>query len=151
MTMKSEDRQPDEEHTRPDGISDDTIAALGKLSEAREVIEDARGHLYAFHRLTGQADFALEEAAVLMGTAGHAELAARINTELVGRNVLNGRWTFQVIEEYDDGYYGDIVALERHARDKLVDGRRHLYEAEMKEQRRTHGRSHHEARPATDQ
>jgi len=30
-------------------------------------------------------------------------VAERLATELVGRNVLPGRWTFQVVEEFDDG------------------------------------------------
>ena len=37
--------------------------------------------------------------------------------------------------------------LEQLARDQLVGGRRHLYEAEMKEDRRTRGEPGHEARP----
>ena len=79
--------------------------------------------------------------------AGHSELADRIERELVGRNVLDGRWTFQVVEEYDDGYYAAFKELEQAARDALVAGRRHLYEAEMKEDRRTHGRRGHERTP----
>ena len=67
--------------------------------------------------------------------------------ELVGRNVIQGRWTFQVVEEYDDTYYSVFKGLEKEARDQLVGGRRHLFEAEMKEDRRTHGTRHHEAVP----
>ena len=78
---------------------------------------------------------------------GHHDLADRIETELVGRNVLEGRWTFQIMEEYDDGYYADFKRLEKQARDGLVGGRRHLFEAEMKEDRRTHGLPPHTARP----
>jgi hypothetical protein len=139
--------QPLPQHRRPDGVDDATVEALGKLSEALEVIEDARGHLYAFHRLTGTADLALGEAVGLLRDAGHAEIADRVDTELVGRNVLEGRWTFQIMEEYDDGYYATFKELEADARDRLVEGRRHLFEAEMKEDRRSHGRRHHEAVP----
>ncbi|KQX05367.1 MULTISPECIES: hypothetical protein [unclassified Leifsonia] len=139
---------PDRAHLRPEGVSDETISALGKLSEALEVAEDARGHLYAFHRLTGQADLALGEAVEQLRDAGHSDLADRIESELVGRNVIEGRWTFQIVEEYDDGYHAAFVELERRARDDLVAGRRHLFEAEMKEERRSQGRRHHEARPA---
>ncbi len=139
--------QPAPEHTRPDGVDDATVQALGKLSEALEVVEDARGQLYRFHRLTGTADLALGEAVVLLRQAGHDSLAEQIDTELVGRNVLDGRWTFQVVEEYDSGYYETFKALEEQARGSLVGGRRHLLEAEMKEDRRSHDRRHHEARP----
>jgi hypothetical protein len=125
-----------------------TVDALGKLSEALEAAEVARGHLYAFHRLSGTADLAAGEAVELLREAGHGDLADRIERELIGRNVLPGRWTFQIVEEYDDGYYATFKDLERVARDELAGGRRHLYEAEMKENRRTHGAPGHEATPA---
>jgi hypothetical protein len=138
---------PDDAHTRPRSTDDKTVEALGKLSEALECIEQARGMLYGFHRLTGTADLTAGEAVALFREAGHDDVADRLETELVGRNVIEGRWTFQVVEEYDDGYYADFTRLERQAREELVAGRRHLYEAEMKEERRTHGRRHHEASP----
>ena len=139
---------PDAEHTRPDGVSDATVAALGKLSEALEVVQHARGHLYGFHRLCGTADLTLGEAVDAFREAGHDALADRLEGELVGRNVLDGRWSFQIVEEYDDGYHATFRALEQQARDDLVGGRRHLFEAEMKEDRRTHGDPAHTARPA---
>jgi len=138
---------PDPAHQRPDGVDDATITALGKLSEALEVVEEARGLLYAFHRRCGTADLTLGEAVDQLREAGHAELADRIDRELVGRNILAGRWSFQVVEEYDDGYYALFKELEATARAELAGGRRHLYEAEMKEDRRTHGQPGHEATP----
>jgi hypothetical protein len=141
------DDQPLPEHTRPEGVTDATVEALGKYSEALEVIEDARGSLYRWHRLTGMADMKIGEAVELLRSAGHAELADDIDRRVIGRNVLEGRWTFQIVEEYDDGYYATVKASERAARDELIAGRRHVYEAEMKERNRTHGLRHHEARP----
>lgn len=143
----SDTNSPAPQHIRPEGVSDETVEALGKLSEALEVVEHVRGHLYAFHRLTGTADLALGDAVEMLREAGHTELADRLDTELVGRNVLRGRWTFQVVEEYDDGYYATFKSLEELARNELVGGRRHLFEAEMKEDRRTHGDPDHTARP----
>jgi len=137
----------DEEHIRPEGVDDLTVEGLGNISEALEAIEIARGHLYTFHRLSGTADFTLGKGVQQLRDAGHTELADRFERELVGRNVLYGRWTFQVVEEYDDGYYATFKQLEREAREALVDGKRHLYESELKEERRTHGRPGHEQRP----
>ena len=138
---------PDERHRRPPGVDDATVAALGKLSEALECVEYARGHLYGFHRLSGTADLTLGDAVVALREAGHQELADRVERELVGRNVIEGRWTFQIVEAYDDTYYSAFKDLERQARDELVQGKRHLYEAEMKEDRRTPGLPHHAATP----
>jgi len=138
---------PAEAHRVPDGVSDQTVEAVGKLTEALETVERARGHLYSFHQLTGGADLQLGEACDLLREAGHADLAAEIECELVGRNVLRGRWTFQVMEEYDDTYWSVFRATERRVRDELVQGRRHLFEAGMKEDRRTPGHPDHTATP----
>lgn len=138
---------PDPLHRRPTGVSDDTVAALGKLSEALECVERARGHLYSLHQLIGHADLMLDEAVRMFRDAGHPGIADRIGDELIGRNVIAGRWTFQIVEDFDDGYYALFRDLDRSAREQLVDGRRHLYEAEMKERRRTPGRPGREARP----
>jgi hypothetical protein len=138
---------PDAQHVRPPDVSDKTVEALGKLSEALETVEEARGHLYAFHRRCGTADLALGEAVDLLREAGHDTIADAVETDLVGRNILEGRWSFQVVEEYDAGYYAAFKEHEQSARDELVGGRPHLFEAEMKEDRRTCGRRHHEATP----
>jgi hypothetical protein len=147
MTSQLSDEESSPLHRRPSGVTSDTVAAVGKVTEALETTVRARGHLFAFHQLTGSADLELGEAVALLRDAGHSALAERIDTELVGRNVLPGRWTFQIIEDYDDGYYRLFSELEQLTRDELVGGRRHLFEAEMKEDRRTHGREGHEAGP----
>ena len=126
-------------------IDDRTVEALGKLSEALETVERVRGHLYAMHQLTGTADFMLDDAVALFTKAGHAATAERIQRELIGRNVIPGHWTFQIVEEYDDGYYREFREIEKDARDELAGGRRHLYEARLREERRTPGRPGHEA------
>ncbi|MDQ1102980.1 hypothetical protein QE364_003562 [Nocardioides zeae] len=136
-----------DDHQRPDGVTDATVSALGKLSEALEAVEVARGHLYTFHRLSGTADLTVGQAVDELREAGHGELADRVEREVVGRNLLYGRWSFQIVEEYDDGYYATFRRIEKEARDELVEGRRHLFEAEMKEDRRTHGHPGHEQHP----
>ncbi|MEU7996832.1 hypothetical protein AB0B83_16035 [Micromonospora sp. NPDC049060] len=138
---------PDERHRRPAGVSDETVAALGKLSEALECVERVRGHLYSLHQLVGHADLMLDDAVEMFRAAGHDRIADRIDTDLLGRNVIAGRWTFQIVEDFDDNYYALFRDLDWAAREELVGGRRHLYEAEMKERRRSRGRPGHEARP----
>jgi hypothetical protein len=88
-------------HDRPDGVADETVAAVGKFSEALEWVD--RGRLYDFHQMMGRADF-------LFGDAAERRCDARIC-------------------------------------EQLMDGRRHVFEAELKEQRRTRGLHGHESRP----
>src|ERR1044072_7082766 len=97
----------------PAGVSDATVAALGKLSEALETCERARGHLYSFHQLSGSADIELGQAVEELRQAGHVAIADRLADELVGRNVIAGRWTFQIVEDYDDTYWSAFRSLEQ--------------------------------------
>ena len=142
MTGKEDTR-----HTRPDGVDDATVEAVGAVSEALEWVERARGALYEFHQLMGHADLTLGEACDKLRDAGHGTQADLLEDEVVGRNVLYGRWTFQIVEDFDDNYWSVFRDHERRVRDELQDGKRHIFEAEMKELRRTHGQAGHEAKP----
>lgn len=137
----------DREHSRPDGVPDELVAAIGTLSEAFERIERARGALYEFHQLMGGADAMLDDVVEGLQSTGHGDLACRIHDEIIGRNVIEGRWTFQLVEEFDDGYYTAFRDLERTVRQATMGGRRHVFEAEMKQRRRTRGRAGHDAIP----
>jgi hypothetical protein len=128
-------------HERSDGVGDDTVAAVGKLSEALEVVEHARGHLYAFHRLSGTADRVLGDAVTALRDAGFESLAQQVSQVLVGRDVLPGLWTFEIVEAYDEQYWSVFREVESLVRDAAVGGAPHVFEAEMKhrEQREQDG------------
>ncbi|MFJ2853219.1 hypothetical protein [Streptomyces rubiginosohelvolus] len=136
---------PDPRHRRPEGVTDTTVEALGALSKALETAERARGALYDFHQLTGSADLALDDAVRLLRAAGHGRRADQVEREILGRNVIPGRWTFQIVEEYNATYYDVFRSIEREIRHELAEGRDHLYEAEMKAARRTEGHPDHTA------
>jgi hypothetical protein len=138
---------PDEEHRRPDGATDEVVSAAGKVSEALEWVERVRGRVYDLHQMMGRADLLFGDAADELEAAGCPDEAEMLRTEVVGRNVLDGRWTFQIVEEFNDCYYEPVREAERRVRDRLMHGRRHVFEAEMKEQRRTRGLAGHESRP----
>jgi hypothetical protein len=129
-------RQPERPpgHPVPDGVSDDTVAALGELSAAFEVLEEARGHLYAFHRRSGKADLELQQAVDHLRKAGHRELADEIDEVLVGRDVVPGLWTYQIVESYDRTYYDVWKAAVEKAERVSGHGTPHLAESDMKVQ-----------------
>ena len=91
-----------DKRVRPDVMDDATVEAVGAVSEALECVERARGELYSFHQLMGHADLLLGEARDRLRDAGHHAVAERLETEVIGRNVLHGRWTFQIVEDFDD-------------------------------------------------
>ena len=118
-------------HPVPDGVDDETVAALGELSAAFEVVEEARGHLYTFHRRSGTADLALQQALDHLRKAGHGALADEIDQVLVGRDVLPGMWTFQIVETYDRTYH-DVWRAAVEKAERLVGGVPPLAESGMK-------------------
>ena len=85
----------------------------GSCPRRLETCDRARGHLYSFHQLTGSSDIQLGEAVEALRKAGHDEIADRIDRELVGRNVMQGHWTFQIVEDYDDNYWSLFRELEK--------------------------------------
>ncbi|WP_285563884.1 hypothetical protein [Streptomyces sp. RTGN2] len=131
--------RPDTSHQRPEGVSDKTVEALGALSKALETTERARGALYEFHQLTGSADFAVGDAVRLLREAGHDQDADLVEREILGRNVIPGHWTFQLIETYNETYYRPFTDIEQQLVHRLAQGRDHLYEAELKKARRPLG------------
>ena len=139
----------DDGYRRPDGVDDATVAAVGAVTEAIEWLERARGHLYDFHQLVGHADELLGDAAEQLRAAQRGEQADTVEREAVGRNVIDGRWTFQLVDEFEDHYYLPLRAVERQLRDELLAGRRHVFEAEMKQRRHRPGRAG-EDRPTGD-
>ena len=135
------------DRTRPD-LDDTLVEGLGKLSEALETVEQARGLLYGFHQLTGKADLLLQDAVDLLREAGAAALADDLDRDLVGRNVLADRWTFQIVEDYDANYWTTFRDFDERARNEYADGDRHVHEARMKQRERTKGHPNHQAGPA---
>jgi hypothetical protein len=118
---------------------DQAVEAAGRMTEALETLERARGHLYAFHQLVGSADAVLDDVLERLRADGPSRLADELERELVGRNVIEGRWTFEIVEDFDDNYWSVFRDFERRVRDTLPAGRRHVHEARMKERRHTGG------------
>lgn len=64
--------------------------------------------------------------------------------------MLTGRWSFQVVEEYDEGYYRCFKETEQLVRTRLTEGRRHVHEMALKQRRRTAGHPAHTATPGDE-
>jgi hypothetical protein len=126
-------RRPDggRPRTIPDGVKPELVEALGELSEAFEVVENARGHLYAFHRLCGTADLTLQRAVEKLRDAGEARLADDVDQVLVGRNVIADSWSYELIEDYDANYWYVFRAMVAYAHRVAGDVPKHLHEALM--------------------
>ena len=93
--------------------TDEAAEAAGKLGEALEYVERARGYLYNFHHHIGHADLMLDDVIEGLEKGGHSDLVEMIRTQVYGRDVIEDRWTYQVVDEFDDGYYAAWRAGDR--------------------------------------
>lgn len=84
----------------------------------------------------------------MLSDASLQDEADQVDREIVGRNVFNGRWTFQIVDEFDDLYYYDVVraCLLRQVKEYLG-GDRHALKRRMKAAERTPGSSAHAPTP----
>lgn len=71
--------------------------------------------------------------------AGRGGLADEIDDVLVGRDVIGDCWSFQLVEQYDEQYWAVFREAEAYARRQCDDGRRHVYEAELKASEQSRG------------
>lgn len=129
----------DPQHRRPGGIDDLTVDAMGKISEAFDILQRARGALYTFHQQIGWVDDTLDDGLEMLREAGHNDVADELARSWSGRNVIPGMWTFELVEAFERTYYEVAVASERHVREVVMDGRQHIQEAERKVRRRQDG------------
>jgi hypothetical protein len=65
--------------------------------------------------------------------AGSEDLAQQIADVLVGRDIIDGLWSFQLVERYDAHYYHAFRAAKELVERKLTAGAPHVFEAEMKQ------------------
>jgi hypothetical protein len=120
-------------------MDDQAVEATGKLSEALEYIERARGHLFDLHQLIGHADLLLDEVLAAVEKLNRPDLEKLIRNELYGRDVLAGKWTFELVEEFEDGFYAAWRSVESEVRAALTGGKRHVLETRMKKERQARG------------
>jgi hypothetical protein len=115
-----------------DAIGVATLRAAHRLEVAAEWIERAFGALLDAHHAAGHGQGMLLEAADLLDAAGHRDLAALVRSDAACGDAADGRWTYQVVDEFRAHLLEPVRRVEERVRDELTGGVRHRYEARMK-------------------
>jgi len=106
--------------------------ALHRVTLGMEWLHRAHGHLLAFHHNVGHAMDHFAAAEPLLREAGHVDLADAIRAEYLPRGVVDeNRWSYDVVEDFEDGVLADMDAFETTVREQLADGQRHVAEREQ--------------------
>jgi hypothetical protein len=120
-----------------DGLTDVEREALHEVELGVENLHRAHGHLVSFHHSTGRAMDHLAVAEDRLRAAGHETAANHLRDELLPRGVVPadddedpvaGRWSYDVLERFQETFLEDVVAFGDRVHDDVADGRRHVAE-----------------------
>jgi hypothetical protein len=114
------------------------LETMATATEAMEYVERARGHLITLHHLLGRAEVLFEEVAGELRAEGHSTEAAQLEREVIGRDVIEGRWSYELLEEFDRAYYEPVRDTHREVVAGTV-GRPHAREEHVRAARRRAG------------
>lgn len=125
----------DGRHDPPADLTDREREALHEIELGLEWLHRANGHLVAFHHNVGHAADHLAAAERLLRDAGLEGPANALRDDILPRGVIDeGRWSYDLVEEYQTGLLADLTAFETTIRERLAGGRRHV--AERRQERR---------------
>ena len=136
--MGTENDRHGEREGSVDDLSDAEVSGLHEMELGIEHFRRAHGHLVAFHHATGRGMDHLVTAESDLRDAGHEALADEIRDHFLPRGVVpskrpddHGRWSYDVLETYEELFLNDVVALGDAVADRVADGRRHVQEREQ--------------------
>ncbi|MFB6084904.1 MAG: hypothetical protein ABEJ94_11745 [Halorientalis sp.] len=126
-------------------LTEDERAALHQIELGLEWLQRAHGHLVEFHHNTGHAMDHLAEAEPLLRECGYDDLADAVRDRYLPRGVIDDdRWSYDVLESFQEGFLAEIEDFEAEAREEVADGQRHA--AERAQERVWKGRAGREER-----
>jgi hypothetical protein len=103
--------------------------ALHSVELGVEWLHRAHGDLVEFHHKTGHAMDHLAEAEQQLRACGWTDLADALRDQYLPRGVIDqDRWSYDVVESYQEGFLADLTAFEERARESVADGHRHVAE-----------------------
>lgn len=130
---------PDE----PDaGVADTDLTdaerdALHELQVGIEHFQRGYGRLLDCHHQIGRGMDRFESAREMLRDAGHDDLADELRDRHLPAGVVGDRWTYELVEEFEEGFLSPMRAFEWAACEELADGRDHVaerkYQAEWRE------------------
>lgn len=118
----------DDSRGDPTALDETERQALHRVTLGMEWLRRAHGRLLSFHHNTGHAMDHFAAAEQLLDEAGYEELAAAIRTQHLPSGVVDDRWSYDVVETFEEGVLADIEAFEAEAREEIADGRHHVAE-----------------------
>lgn len=117
------------DRSNDDRLSDTERDALHEVELGLEWLQRAQGNLIEFHHATGHGMDHLNRAESMLRESGHTTHADELRETVLPHGVVDGdRWSYDVLESFQDTVHTEICRFERQVRDDLAGGDRHLRE-----------------------
>lgn len=130
--------------TRTDGeapeLDEAEREALHSVELGMELLRRAHGDLVGVHHKTGHAMDHFERAEGQLRACGYDELADALRCEYLPRGAIDDRWTYDLLERFEEGFLSDLTGFEERAREEVADGRRHVAERHQEREWRERAR-----------
>ena len=129
--------------TRTDGeapeLDETEREALHSVELGMELLRRAHGDLVGVHHKTGRAMDHFARAEGQLRACGYEGLADAVRDRCLPRGAVDDRWTYDLLESFEEGFLAEIADVEEHTREVVADGRRHV--AERQQEREWRGRA----------
>lgn len=128
--------------SRFEELSEVELETLHEVELGIERIHRAHGHLVAFHHNTGRGMNHLAAAENLLRSCDNHRLADSLREEYLPRGVVAacnsgdptaGRWSYDILESFQDVFLNDIVAFGDEVRTNIANGLRHAFERQQEQ------------------
>ncbi|MFB6156738.1 MAG: hypothetical protein ABEJ34_02720 [Haloferacaceae archaeon] len=114
--------------------------ALHEVQLGVEHLYRAYGHLLAFHHAVGHAMDRFAGIEDDLRAVGYDGYAAELRDHHLPAGVVGDRWSYELVEEFQDGFLAEMTGFERRLRDDVAGGRRHVTEREQQRRWRERAR-----------
>ncbi|WP_049927449.1 hypothetical protein [Halopiger goleimassiliensis] len=109
-------------------LSEAERAALHECQLGIEYVNRAYGSLLAFHHHLGRAMNRMADAESALREAGHERWANELRDDHLPAGAIEDQWSYELVEEFEDGFLADLTGFEAAVRDDLADGTGHVTE-----------------------
>ncbi len=137
--------QRDEGEELPD-LDEAEREALHSVELGLEWLRRAHGDLVGVHHKTGHAMDHFARAEGQLRACGYEELADALQYECLPRGAIDDRWTYDLLETFEEGFLADLAGFEERTREAVAGGRRHVAERRQEQEWRERAREGHESR-----
>lgn len=116
-------------------LTEEERNALHEVELGLESLHRAHGHLVSFHHAVGHAMDHLADAEAMLRECEQGELADRLRDDHLPSGVTHsGTWTYDLLEQFQEGFMTEVSDFEELVRESIADGERHVAERRMQHQ-----------------